>query len=166
MHLRALAVLLLLSTSAPARAELTPSVYLGMLEAIGTEGEAHLGVYATMGVGLTIPLGETKWALIPQVGFEMAPEFGNWGATFFLVVDRLIYEGKAFALALDPYVGLIHDALPDGTGGFDHAAFLGGGVGPTLILGKVALAPSLGIYGDVESGAVVLNPTLLFIVNI
>ena len=157
-------VVALLLSSATAQAKLTPSVYLGMLEAIGTEGEAHLGIYATLGAGLTIPLND-RWALIPQVGFEMAPEFGNWGATMFLVLDRLIYEAKSWTLTLDPYVGLIHDALPDGTGGFAHTAYLGGGVGPSFIFGKLTLAPSLGVYGDVKSGAVVLNPTLLFIVS-
>lgn len=151
--------------SIPAPPGLTPSVTLGALEVIGVGAgvEGHMGAYATMAVGVSIPIAGPL-ALIPSVGLEFCPEFGNWGGTFYLTFSVLLHEGQGFLVTLDPYVGLIHDAVP-GEGAFEHNFLLGGGAGVSLAVGRTTFSPSLGVYADVEGEGVVLAPTFLFSVS-
>jgi len=159
---------------APARTEgpnsepppgVTPAVTIGVLEVVGaSHGIEHFGIYSTLGFSATVPL-HGPWAIIPSVGLEFSPEFGNWGGTFYLTLDRVIHEGRRVIVTLDPYVGLIHDAAPDGSGDFEHSFLAGAGVGPSFVIGRTTLSPSVGVYANLETGDVVVSPTLLFSVS-
>ncbi len=148
--------------SAPGAPPLTPSVFIGALEVIGvSDGVEHFGVYPTFGLGLLVPLWG-PWSLIPSLGLEFCPELGNWGGTFVLTLDRLIHQGKRLIVTLDPYLALIHDAVPDGEGGFSHDVYAGAGLGPGFTSGKITLSPSLAVLVHLKTGDVVLSPTVLF----
>jgi hypothetical protein len=145
---------------APPAPTITPSMFVGALETVGLkDGVHHLGVYATLGFSLNIPLSPT-WSLIPSLGLEFAPEFGDWGGTLFLTAERLLSEG-ATLLLLDLFVGVVHDAVPDGSGDFSHHAFPGAGVGLAIVLGKITLAPSVALYIGSDGEGLALTPTLL-----
>ncbi len=160
----AIAVCTLVSSADPAVAgpgRVQPALTVGLLELIGVSPEVtHLGVYVTTSVDVSIKLDDT-WTLIPSVGFEFAPELGNWGGVFLLIVDYVLAELGRVALALEPQVGLIHDAAPV-EDGFEHHLFVAAGVGLAVVTERFLVIPQVlaSVGTDGEGWAVA--PTVLF----
>ncbi|OGQ90741.1 MAG: hypothetical protein A2289_26100 [Deltaproteobacteria bacterium RIFOXYA12_FULL_58_15] len=139
-----------------------PVVIVGALETVGVSPDiAHYGVYVSVGFGLNIPLNQ-DWMLIPSVAIEFSPEFGAWGGTAFLAVDRFMTQVGDVVLTFEPQVGLVHDAVPDGQGGFVHALYLAAGAGFAVVTHHGALIPQLVVTYGFDSSAISLVPTLLF----
>ena len=60
-------------------------------------------------------------------------------------------------------MSVVHDAIRnEETGGFDHAVYIGGGIGPTFVFPRFILSPNVGFYVDPKSGVVTMTPTFLF----
>ncbi len=168
--MRSVTLLLLCALgAAPARAEdpatVKPALTVGLLEVVGLHPEVgHFGLYVATSVDLLVPLDQ-DWTLIPSLGFEFAPEFGNWGGTFFLSLDRFLTKLGDVVVTLQPQLGVIHDAMPDGEGGFSHTLYLCAGGGLGLVTNRGAWLPHILVNYDLRSGAWSLSPLLLFSVT-
>ncbi len=166
---RALAALIVVTvlTASRARGEedartVQPALTIGALELINLEGDPrHLGTYVTLSLDLTIALNET-WALIPSLGFELAPEFGNWGGFFYFIVDRYLTTWGDVIITLDPQLGIIHDALADGSGGFSHAYFASAGIGVSFITSRGLIIPQVTVNYGLDGEGWSISPTLPF----
>jgi len=139
-----------------------PFLTAGLVEVIGLgTPPQHLGLYVTVSLDVGIVLSE-EWMLIPSFGFEFAPEFGNWGGTFFLILDRFLAETGGVVLTLEPQLGLLHDAAPLEDGGFDHALYLAGALGLAVITERATVIPQVGVSTGLAGEGWALFPTLLF----
>jgi hypothetical protein len=160
-----LVLLIIASTAVAQEAELPkpqPVLVVGVFEALGVAATPqHYGTYATVMGGAIIPVDQTL-TLIPMGGLTFCPEFGNWGIAGFLVFDLYLTEHNGVILTLEPFVSVVHDAVPDGYGGFDHALYVGGGIGPTFVFPRFILSPNVGFYVDPKSGVAIMTPTFLF----
>ena len=144
------------ATPEPAEKERTaaaqPALTVGVMELVGLASPPpHLGLFVLLSLDVLIPLDD-KWSLIPSNGFEMAPDNGNWGGFSFLIVDRVIGEVGNVVLALEPQVGVVHNAVPRPTGGFDHALYPTVGMGLAMGTGAGTVIPttttSFGLQGE------------------
>ena len=139
-----------------------PALTVGLVEVIGlAKPPLHLGLYATFSLDIAFKLNP-DWMLIPSFGFEFAPEFGNWGGVFLLIVDRFLMQKGDVVLAIDPQVGIIHDAAPKAEGGFDHSAFFAMGVGLAIVLPRAMIVPTILATVGLGGEGWALAPTLLF----
>jgi len=167
--LRPLALGVTLAVAGPAIAEdkdkdessIKPALTAGLVELIGVPEPAHLGLYINVMLDVGIQLNP-DWMLIPSVGIEFAPDNGHWGGTFFLIVDRYLTEVGGLTLTLEPQLGLIHDAGPDGDGGFDHAYFLAGGVGLAIIAKRFMWIPQIIASWGTQGEGWAISPVLFF----
>lgn len=140
-----------------------PYLTVGIVELVGLP-PAHLGLYVTASLDLAVPLLD-EWQLIGSFGFEFAPDTGHWGGVFLLIADRVIGSVGDVLVALDPQLGLIHDATPTPTG-FDHAFYVAGGLGVAFITEHGTWIPQLLVSVGTSGEGVALAPTLLFSVPI
>jgi hypothetical protein len=122
---------------------------IGVLEVVAEPGGDHLGVYPYAAASMLFPVG--KFAIIPAVGVEWAPEFDRWGFTGTVTADYAIGS----RVGLDLNLAFIHDQQDHH---WDDAIFLaGGGPGVSIFLGKLTVSPYVSYFHglNVEGGAIV-----------
>lgn len=148
------ATALLIAPALASAGALSPNV--GVIEVVGQPGSEHLGVYPYAAVSTLIPAG--KFAIIPAIGVEWAPEFDRWGVTGVVTADYAI----GTRAGLDLNLAFIHDQQDHH---WDDAIFLaGGGPGISIFLGKWTVSPYVSWFQglNVDGGALVpgLNVSL------
>jgi hypothetical protein len=99
--------------------------------------------------------------VIPSLGFEFCPEFGNWGGTLYVIADRFLAKLGNTTVTVQAKLGVLHDALPADEG-FEHGFFASFGAGTALVTPHGTWLPgvtaNVGLAGEGWS----LSPTLLF----
>jgi len=126
------------------------AVAAGFAEAISVPATAHLGAYPFAALALVVPAG--RFAVVPSVGVEYAPDTGHWGFLGTVVVDTPVSR----AIGFDVILSLAHDQ--PGSQWHEAAFAAGGGLGLSITTAPAVFSPSFLVYADVASGALSVSP--------
>lgn len=123
----------------------------GLVEIINLQAPPqHVGLYPYLAVSMAKEW--EGWVIAPNVGLEVSPELGAWGAVLSATADRPMVEH----LGWDLLATVIHDQYRSD---FKHAKFyMGVGTGFSFLFDAWSISPSMSVFRGLNNSEWSLVP--------